>query len=451
MKPPACDPKAERAVLGALITTPARATDIAAILRPEDFSDPWCAQVYQALLNLDGRGAPFDAISVAAEVQRTTGKTGGAELAALVDLDTAAPSAWNLLEYAKIVAEHALRRRVLDQLRQTAMRAQSPSVPAAQVIAEGQHALLELATRHQGGDLQSSSHVVNATLDLLDALRKSGGGITGLPTGLRSLDRMLTGLHPGELLIAAARPGVGKTILGLGIAAHVAIRAKTPAAFFSLEMEPRQLMMRVLAAEACVSLHEMRSGQLSDASVRTTNDASARVANAPLFIDYQPGLSLLDLRAKARRLKHKHPNLGLLVVDYLQIMTPAISRGGNREGDVAQISRGLKVLAGELGLPVLALAQINRKSEERRDKRPQLSDLRESGSIEADADVVLLLHPEQVDPKPGEAPPKVIPIELIVAKQRNGPTGSVKLTQVVEQTRFSEVTNSVFFGAQEAQ
>jgi replicative DNA helicase len=277
------------------------------------------------------------------------------------------------------------------------------------------------------------------TLDLLDKMKLSSSGVTGLPTGYVDLDLQLTGLHAGELLILAARPGVGKTSLAMNIAMHVALKEERAVGIFSLEMPADQLLMRLLASAARVDMKKLRGGRMTPHDEEKFQEVAGALFNAPLFIDDTGSLSPFDLRAKARRLKQKHDKLGLIVVDYLQLMHQK-GKVESRQLEVSEISRSLKALAKELEVPIIALSQLNRKVEERKGGKPMLSDLRESGAIEQDADVVMFIHREDDEDEDGNgggySARTSIPVELIVAKQRNGPTGSIDLIFLSEFTRF---------------
>jgi replicative DNA helicase len=358
-------------------------------------------------------------------------------VAFLAELGLAAPMAANAMEYARIIADRAVRRRVLAILRPAIGALSSDLGTAADTVADLQLGLLEVEERRREGTLKPFADTLQKTLDLLDTLRAHQGGVKGVATGYPELDRMLTGFHGGELIILAARPGVGKSALALNIAGHVALREGRPAALFSLEMPDDQLGLRLLSSEGRVSLKRLREGGLTEHDLTKINDASAQLYQAPIFVDDSGTLTPFDVRARCRQLKQRRPDLGLVVVDYLQLMAGA-SRTYSREQEVAQCSRALKQLAKELDVPVLALSQLNRKVEERKGGRPMLSDLRESGSLEQDADVVLFIHPEDRsdDDAPGLAYPRPTAVELVVAKQRNGPTGVVALSLMQEWTRF---------------
>jgi replicative DNA helicase len=316
------------------------------------------------------------------------------------------------------------------------------------ILDESERKLFNLAEKRREGDLRAVSELMEQTLDLLDKMKASSSGVTGLSTGYVDLDMQLTGLHAGELIILAARPGIGKTSLAMNIAMHAALKEDKAVAIFSLEMPADQLLMRLLASSARVDMKKLRGGRLTQHDEEKFQEMAGALYNAPIYIDDSGGLSPFDLRAKARRLKQKDPRLSLIVIDYLQLMHQK-GKVESRQLEVSEISRALKQLAKELEVPVIALSQLNRKVEERKGGKPMLSDLRESGSIEQDADVVMFIHREDQDEggADGEEAAKsrtVIPVELIVAKQRNGPVGSIDLVFLSEFTRFESRARGEF-------
>jgi replicative DNA helicase len=430
------DYAAERAVLGGILADKRKIADVATLVRRDDFFYPPHGEIFDACVALDLNNKPVDSLTLAEElkVRGTLQQVGG--LAYLVELDTAAPTAANATEYARIVADKALRRRLLDASRSLVDLSSKEEGTVEELLDEAQKRIFAIGEERVVGEPKRINEVMEKTLDLLDKLRTTQGGITGLATGFIDLDKQLTGLHEGELIILAARPGVGKTSLALNMGVHAALKEKRAVAVFSLEMPSDQLALRLLSSEAKVSLKKLREGGLTDHDMSKINTAAADLYGAPIYIDDSGALTSFDLRAKARRLKQKDKSLSLIIIDYLQLMT-AGGRTDSREQEVAQISRSLKQLAKELTLPIIALSQLNRKVEERKDGRPMLSDLRESGSIEQDADVVMFIHPEQDEGGDGGGGlPGTLPIELIVAKQRNGPTGEIPLILLQEFTKF---------------
>ncbi len=440
------DHSAERAVLGGILGDNTVFSEVATLLQPEDFHQPAHSAIYEAILALQSAipPRPVDQLTITSELKNrgTLGAAGG--IAYLAELETSVPTTANTLSYARIVQEKAIKRRLIQACGELTDIAVEPSTAVEELLDEAQRRVFAIAERHQEGDLRAFADVLDQTLELIDKLRETGGGVTGLPTGFVDLDHMLTGLHSGELIILAARPGVGKTSLALNIATHAALRSKRGVAVFSLEMPQDQLAMRLLSAETRIDMKRIREGRLGQPQMEKIQHSAGELWNAPLFIDDSGSLSSFDLRTKVRRLATKlstmdpPQKLGLVVIDYLQLMH---QRGAeSRQQEVQEISRSLKALAKELEVPIIALSQLNRKVEERRGQKgkPMLSDLRESGSIEQDADVVMFIHKDldELEESGPPAPGQPMEVELIVAKQRNGPTGSVYLLLFSEYTRF---------------
>jgi replicative DNA helicase len=435
------DLAAERAVLGAILTDNQLMTEVARTVTPDDFSSAAHGDIFRAMLSLDQTGARVDHVTLA-ESLKVLGKlaaVGGP--AYLMSLDQEVPVTHNAGDYAGIVRDQAVRRRLANVGREIQELASSSTGELAALLDEAERKVFVIAEKKREGDLVPVSELMNRTLDLLDKMKANTTGVTGVATGFIGLDQLLTGFHGGELLILAARPGIGKTSLAMNMAMNIALDKQAPRAvgIFSLEMPADQLLMRLLASQARVDMKRLRGGRLSRGDEEKFSDVANMLFNAPLYIDDTGGLSPFDLRAKARRLKQKHAQLGLLVIDYLQLMHQK-GKVESRQLEIAEISRSLKQLAKELDVPILALSQLNRKVEERKDSKPMLSDLRESGAIEQDADVVMFIHREQKDGEEGSAPEQSsslpIPVELVVAKQRNGPTGDIPLLFQGQYTRF---------------
>ncbi len=448
------DLAAERAVLGGVMTDNSAFSEIATLLEPTDFFHPVHAAIYEAFKNLQIAipPSPIDQLTVSAELRKLgkLGMTGGAAM--LAELEAAVPTTANLLPYARIVQEKSLKRRLITACQGLRELAIEPSTELTELLDESQRRIFQIAERHREGDLAPFNQVLEHAIQIIEKMQESGGGVTGLATGFIDLDHMLTGFHAGELIILAARPGIGKTTLALNIAANAAIREGKGVAVFSLEMPQDQLAMRILSTETRVELKRIREGRLSAEQSNKITSAAESLWSRPIYIDDSGSLSAFELRTKIRRLHSKlatmNPpiELGLIVVDYLQLMH---QRGAeSRQSEVQEISRSLKSLAKELSLPVLALSQLNRKVEERKGQkgRPMLSDLRESGAIEQDADVVLFIHKDLEEPGEEAAKPRgrSEEVELIVAKQRNGPTGTVRLLLTPEYTRFDNLAREGF-------
>lgn len=442
------DLAAERAVLGAVLADNTIITDVAKVVVPDDFSAVAHTQIFAAMLGLDSTRRVVDHLTLSEEL-KTRGQlavVGGP--AYLMSLDQVVPVTSNAVEYAQIVKDQALRRRLSHAGREIMELAASPTGALDALLDEAERKVFLLAEKKREGDLLPVRELMEQTLALLDKMKQNASGITGTPTGYIDLDQQLTGLHGGELLILAARPGVGKTSLAMNIAMHIAMKENKAVGIFSLEMPSDQLLMRLLASSARVDMKKLRGGRLTPHDEEKFQEVAGALFNAPLYIDDTGGLSPFDLRAKARRLKQKHSELGLLVIDYLQLMHQK-GKVESRQLEVSEISRSLKQLSKELNVPILALSQLNRKVEERKDGKPMLSDLRESGAIEQDADVVMFIHREDQSNGEGGGGEEqlnrgAIPCELIVAKQRNGPTGSVDLVFLSEFTRFESRARGEF-------
>ncbi len=433
------DLAAERAVLGAVLADNSVIADVGKLVLPEDFAVPAHSQIFSAMLGLDSTQRKVDPLTLAEElkVRGQLATVGGP--AYIMGLDQVVPVAANAVEYAQIVRDQSVRRRLAGMGQQLIQLASQDTGSTEELVDEAERGIFLLAERRREGELKPVRELMESTLELLDRMKAQANGVTGLSTGFVDLDQQLTGLHPGELIVVAARPGIGKTSLAMNIATHVALKEQRPVGVFSLEMPADQLLMRLLASEARVDMKKLRGGRLTAHDQEKFQEAASKLWNAPLYIDDTGALSPFDLRAKARRLKQKDPRLSLIVIDYLQLMHQK-GKVESRQLEVAEISRSLKSLAKEIGVPIVALSQLNRKVEERKGGKPMLSDLRESGAIEQDADVVMFIHREDEgeggDGEQAAQSRTVIPVELIVAKQRNGPVGSIDLVFLAEYTRF---------------
>lgn len=435
---PPQDIAAEQSVLGGMLLSKDAIADVIEILRSSDFYRPAHSIIFDAILDLYGRGEPADPVTVTAALTDagTIGRVGG--LAYVHDLVHAVPTAANTAYYARIVAERAVLRRLVEAGTRIVQLGYGAAAGAGRdvddVVDLAQQAVYEVTERRVSEDFQVLADVLQPTLDEIEAIGAQEGMLSGVPTGFSDLDQLLNGLHPGQLIVVAGRPGLGKSTVGLDFVRHAAVRHSLTSAVFSLEMSKVEIVMRILSAEARVPLHVLRSGSLSDDDWTKLARKMGEISEAPLFIDDTPNLTMMEIRAKARRLKQRH-DLKLLVVDYLQLMTSP-KRVESRQQEVSELSRGLKLLAKEIDCPVVAIAQLNRGPEQRTDKRPQLSDLRESGAIEQDADVVILLHRDDYydkeSPRAGEA-------DLIVAKNRNGPTDTISVAAQLHLARFVDL------------
>ena len=436
---PPQDIPAEQCVLGGMMLSKDAIADVVEIVRSGDFYRPAHVAVFDAILDLYGRGEPADAITVGAALTTAGELARAGGLPYLHTLIASVPTAANAGYYARIVAERALLRRLVEagtrivQMGYGAASGEGRDVD--DVVDLAQQTMYDLTEhRGQGDGFDTLADLLQPALDEIEAVGSRDGLMSGVPTGFGDLDRLLQGLHPGQLIVIAGRPGLGKSCLSLDFSRNAAIRHGQASAIFSLEMSKIEIVTRLLAAEAKVPLHVLRSGQLSDDDWSRLARRMGEISEAPIFVDDTPNMTLMEIRAKARRLRQRH-DLKLVVVDYLQLMTSP-KRVESRQQEVADMSRGLKLLAKETECPVIAVSQLNRGPEQRTDKRPQLSDLRESGAIEQDSDVVILLHRDDYydreSPRAGEA-------DLIVAKHRNGPTDTVTVAAQLHFSRFVDM------------
>ena len=433
---PPHDLAAEQALLGAMLLTSSAIADAVELTSAEAFYRPAHAHIFDAVAALYGAGEPVDTVTVAAELQRSglLDAVGGA--GALVEMQASTPVAGNAAHYAEIVAKNATLRRLIGVAGEVAELAYSRPADIEAALDEAESMIFSVAGGTSASSMESLHTLIDKGVDHLEKLYEHGQSLTGVPTGFSDLDKLLLGLQPSSLLILGARPGIGKTSLALGMAAAAAMKAERPVLFFSLEMSHLELTQRLLCAEAQVSTQHIRSGRLDGKDWERVNAAVGHLAEAPLWIDDNPNTSVLEIRAKARRKHAEWGDLGLVVVDYLQLMGGRVS-AESRQVEVSEMSRGLKILARELECPVMALSQLSRAPEGRADKRPMLADLRESGAIEQDADVVMFLYRAEVYDR--NSSDRGI-AELNVAKHRTGPTGVVKLAFLPQYTRFDDLS-----------
>lgn len=424
---------AEKSVLGSILVNNENYYTAVESLNTEDFYLEAHRLIFSQMSETISASKAVDLITLQDGLQRESRLEAAGGTSYLASLMDGIPHLVNIDHYIQIIREKALFRQMIRASNAIMMECFAQADPAEEVLDRGERRLFELAERRSEVGLISLGELQVETHQLIERLYTDRQIVTGIPTGFQDLDRMTSGLQPGDLVILAARPSMGKTALCLNFAQHVAMRHGEPVAIFSLEMSKSQLLMRMLCAEALVDAHRVRTGYLSKEDFRKLIDGLGRTASAPIYIDDSSSLTIMQMRAKARRLKAES-GLGLVIVDYLQLMS-GFGRFENRNQEISSISRGLKALAKELHVPVMALSQLSRAPEQRtgRDHRPQLSDLRESGSIEQDADVVAFIYREEVY-KPSED--NAGQAELIIAKQRNGPTGTVKLAFQKQFTRF---------------
>ena len=431
---PPHDIAAEQCVLGGMLLSKDAISDVLEVIRPHDYYRPAHQLVHEVVLDLYGRGEPADAVTVAAELTKRGDLTrvGGAPY--LHTLIASVPTAANAGYYARIVRERAILRRLVEVGTRIVQLGYSGDGDADELLDRAEAEIYGVSDRRVSEDYHPLSEIMPGALDEIEAIGSRGGALTGVPTGFSDLDALTNGLHPGQMVVIAARPALGKSTLALDLARAAAVKHGLPCVIFSLEMGRNEITMRLLSAEARVPLHSMRTGQMSDEDWTRLARRMSEVVEAPLYIDDSPNMSMMEIRAKCRRLKQRH-DLKLVIIDYLQLMTSP-KRVENRQQEVSEMSRSLKLLAKELDVPVIAVAQLNRGPEQRTDKKPLLSDLRESGSIEQDADMVILLHREDAyereSPRAGEA-------DFIVAKHRNGPTATVTVAFQGHFSRFVDM------------
>jgi replicative DNA helicase len=410
--------------------------DVVEVLRPGDFYRPAHQAVYDCVLDLYGRGEPADAVTVSADLERRgeLRRVGGAPY--LHTLIATVPTAANAGYYAEIVAEKAILRRLVEAGTRIVQLgyAGADGADVNEVVDRAQSSIYDVTERRMSEDYVALEELLQPTMDEIDAIASRGGASLGVPTGFEDLDAVTNGLHPGQMIIVAARPGIGKSTLGLDFARSCSVRHGMTSVIFSLEMSRTEIVMRMLSAEAKIRLADMRGGRMTDDDWTRLARRMSEVSEAPLFVDDSPNMTMMEIRAKARRLKQRN-DLKLIIVDYMQLMTSG-KRVESRQQEVSEFSRQLKLLAKELEVPVVAISQLNRGPEQRTDKRPMLADLRESGSLEQDADMVVLIHRpdawERDDPRAGEA-------DLILAKHRAGPTTTVTVAHQLHYSRFADL------------
>ncbi|MGH2687135.1 MAG: replicative DNA helicase [Actinomycetota bacterium] len=428
--------QAEESLLGAMLLSRDAIVAAAEVgVAPDDFYKPAHGHIYDAVMTLYGAGEPADPVTVADELRRADLLEAIGGPVVLVSLQAGTPATSNAARYARIVEEHALLRRLIGVAGEIAEMGYHLPDDVTKAIDRAESMVFEVAQRRVTDTMSPLRDLLSESLDRLERLYERGDAITGTPTGFADLDELTSGLQPSSLVIVGARPGAGKTSFALGVAGHAALEANRPVLFFSLEMSQLELTQRVLASEARVDSRGLRNGKLKDTDWQKISHAVGRLAEAQLWIDDNPNLTVMEIRAKARRLKSRVGDLGLVVVDYLQLMSGR-SNAENRQVEVSEISRGLKILARELECPVIALSQLSRALEMRADKRPMLADLRESGSLEQDADVVMFIYRDELynpeSPDRGTA-------EILVAKHRNGPTGLIRLAFLDHYTLFANM------------
>lgn len=424
--------EAEQSVIGAVFLEPQALITASEIVIADDFYHIAHQKIFQTMLNLSDQGKAIDLVTVTEELSAKKELEDIGGLSYITELASAVPTAANIAHYAKIVEEKAILRRLIRVASKIADDGYTREDEVEVLLAEAEKKMLEVSNRKNAGDFKHVKDVLVQTFDNIEQLQSRDGDVTGIPTGFRDLDKMTAGFQRNDLIIVAARPSVGKTAFALNVAQSVAVKARENVAIFSLEMGADQLVMRMLCAEGNIDAQRLRTGALETEDWSKLTMAMGSLSNSGIYIDDSPGVRMTDIRAKCRRLA-KENGLGMILIDYLQLILGSGKPGENRQQEVSEISRSLKGLARELKVPVIALSQLSRGVEQRQDKRPMMSDLRESGSIEQDADIVAFLYRDDYYDKESES--KDI-IEIIIAKQRNGPTGTVSLAFRKEYNKF---------------
>lgn len=432
---------AEQSVLGSIFISPDKLITVREFIEADDFYKYAHKVIFKAMITLSDRHDAIDATTVRniLDSQGDLQNIGG--LSYIVELVNSVPTSANADYYAKIVAEKAMLRNIIKRLTDTVNEAYEGSLDSEEIIAGAEKALIDINEHSNRSGFRTIASVLDQNFENLEIRAQQTSDVTGLPTGFRDLDRITTGLHPDQLIILAARPAVGKTAFVLNIAQNVGTKQNKAVAIFSLEMGAESLVDRMLAAEGMIDSHSLRTGQLTEQDWTNVMIAQGALAEAPIYIDDTPGIKITEIRARSRKLAQEvDGGLGLIVIDYLQLISG--TRPENRQQEVSEISRQLKILAKELRVPVIALSQLSRGVEQRQDKRPVLSDIRESGSIEQDADIVAFLYRDDYYRKEGEEAEEAIEdntVEVILEKNRAGARGTVKLMFQKEYNKFSSI------------
>lgn len=433
-KIPPNDVESEQAVIGSMLTDKEAVSAAIEVLKPEDFYREDNRTIFEAILNLYGRSEPIDIITLKSELS-SMGKfeaVGGLEY--IAELPDKVPTTANVEQYIKIVEEKSVLRNLIKTANEIITLGYDQTQEVDGIIDGAEKKIFEVMQKKNQKGYTPIKDILVETFTELEQLYNQKQRITGIPTGFSDLDFRTSGLHNSDLILVAARPAMGKSAFALNIATNAAVRAKVPVAIFSLEMSKEQMTSRILCSEAMVDSNKVRTGKIDDEEWSKLAAASGELSEANIYIDDTPGISIMEIRAKCRKMKIEK-NIGLVVIDYLQLVQGSGKRGGSREQEIAEISRSLKILAKEINVPVIALSQLSRAPEQRPDHRPMLSDLRESGSIEQDADIVMFLyrdeyyHPDSDRKNIGE---------VIIAKNRHGETGSVELVWLGEIQKFAD-------------
>lgn len=426
--------EAEKSVLGAAMLSKDALFDVMEVVKPADFYDENHKEIFQAMINLNRKNAPVDALTVAEELKKRNSLEMVGGRAYIASLSSMTPTTSNAMEYGRIVAEKASVRRLIETADDIVTKGYDGTMDANQMLDYAESGIFEISQARQKGQYSHIRDVLVENLAIIDRAEQMDGGLTGITTGFSKLDEMTSGMQKSDLIILAARPAMGKTAFALSLARNAAVKGKASVMIFSLEMAKEQLTQRLLSMESKVDLQTLKTGRLERRDWDDLNVALDILSNSNIHIDDTAGISIMEMKSKCRRLKAE-AGLDLVIIDYLQLMNPE-GKADSRTQEISVISRNLKLLARELDCPVLVLSQLSRAPEQRTDHRPMLSDLRESGSIEQDADIVIFLYRDEYynkedTEKPGEC-------EVIVAKHRSGPTGSVDVAWIERYTQFKD-------------
>lgn len=441
---PPQDIEAEQAVLGAIFLDNDTIIDAMEILEPRAFYRRAHQIIFQAMIQLNDRNEAIDVITLKAELESTQSLEDIGGILYLTELSQASPSAASISYYAKIVDDKAVLRNLIHTANQIVTKGFEQGEDVQSIVDDAERSILEVTEKRNSSGFKSIADVLNTAIENIDQLAQQGEAITGLPTGYQALDKMTAGLHQEELIIIAARPAVGKTAFALNIAQNIGTKTDQSVAIFSLEMGAESLVNRMLCAEGSIQAGNLRTGQLTDEEWRSLIVAMGSLSRANIYIDDTPGIKISEIRARCRKLAQEKGNLGLILIDYLQLIEGTGRE--SRQQEVSEISRQLKKLAKELKVPVIALSQLSRGVEQRQDKRPVLSDIRESGSIEQDADIVAFLYREDYYEREGDQnedhEEKEVnnKVEVIIEKNRSGARGTVELLFIKEYNKFSSLS-----------
>lgn len=424
--------EAESATLGAMLLDQEAVSRVLRHLRPEDFYSSYNQNVYAAILGLFNKGMEIDLITLTDEL-RTNGKLeAGGGAAYISTLTSVVPTSANVEYYARIVKDHSIRRNLLKISAEMTANCFNETLESRELIEEAEKQIFDITESQQSGSYRGANEIINETIAAIEKLYHTKESYTGVPSGFPDLDSMTSGFQKAEFIVIGARPSVGKTAFALSVAANMCVKKQVPVGFFTLEMSAQALMQRLVSSEARINSKNLRNGFLKPSDFHNLTEAAGRIYEAPLFIDDTPNIKLLDLRAQARRMRSKE-GIEAIFIDYIGLIEPENKGNIPRHEQVAEISRSIKSLARELDIPIVCLSQVGRQSE---GKAPSLADLRESGSIEQDADVVMFLHRERENTQEGESENQSIKTELILAKQRNGPVGTIPIAFVPKYTKF---------------